>query len=359
VQPREFFIEDRLEKYRTNSFCNLGESGLSNYTLGEILDQLSISPSELSKIPLDDSPNQGSEELRNEIAKLYGQEVSSSNVLVTTGTSEALYIYFHLLLKKNDQVSLLWPAFQALYEIPMMLGTKIRRVETGFKDLFDSSNRLAIINHPHNPSGTNLLASDWELIESFCKNNNSLEFLFDEHYRFLDFATDMTRSGALLRANCSATGSITKCFGVVGLKIGWLIAREDLIQKARSFKDYLTHTVNPISEFLACKILQNRQTIIAPIKERIQDNIHYFQSKLSSLKSIEHFLAPDSGLVSFPKLKGGILSEEYADRLYDNTGVFVLPGINFETEGYIRIGFGEVTERFREGINRWVAWESK
>lgn len=358
MQPREFFIEDRLEKYRLHAECNLGESGIRNFSLSTVFNQIGIDANELGSISLDDSPNNGSLELRKEIANLYDGNVSPDNVLVTTGTSEALYIYFHLCLTKNDQVSLLWPAFQALYEIPMMLQASIRKVDTRFTDLLHKDNRLTIINHPHNPSGQGLSAMDWNLIEKYSNMYKSSEILFDEHYRFLDFEKDLSRSGALLSENCSATGSITKCFGVVGLKIGWLIAREDIISKARSFKDYLTHTVSPISEFLACKILQNRLSIIAPIKKRIQENIAYFSSKAEKIPSLEKFVEPKSGLVSFPKLRDGILSESYADDLYTNTGVFVLPGINFETEGYIRIGFGETVERFRIGVDRWVEWES-
>ncbi|EMO02930.1 transaminase family protein [Leptospira interrogans serovar Icterohaemorrhagiae str. Verdun HP] len=58
-------------------------------------------------------------------------------------------------------------------------------------------------------------------------------------------------------------------------------------------------------------------------------------------------------MVSFVKLKKGIFSSRYADLLLDQCGVFVLPGCDFECEGWIRIGFGETNERFQAGIERW------
>jgi len=243
--PRDFFIEERLEKYRLNVSCNLGESGLRNFTLGEVLEKLNISPETLSSISLADSPNNGREDLRHEISKLY-ENISPEEVLITTGTSEALYILFHLLLNKGDHVSLFTPAFQALYEIPLMLGARIKEVEVKtylpFQDLFEKDVKLAIINHPHNPSGIGFNETEiQELKNSILKFTGYI--LFDEHYRFLDYQKDLSFSGAGINEKILATGSITKCFGVTGLRIGWLIGDKEILKKARSFKDYLTHTV--------------------------------------------------------------------------------------------------------------------
>ena len=140
---------------------------------------------------------------------------------------------------------------------------------------------------------------------------------------------------------------------VTGLRIGWLVGDKRLLEKARSFKDYLTHTVNPISEFLALEILRSRKQFVKPIKDSILENINTFAIAAKNLPGIEKFRAPDGGIVSFAKLATGISSETYADLLLKQCDIFVLPGSNFEREGFIRIGFGETTERFRAGIERW------
>jgi len=353
--PRDFFIEERLEKYRLNVSCNLGESGLRNFTLGEILNQLKISSQELGKISLADSPNNGIEDLRKEIANLY-EGISPDEVLITTGTSEALYILFHLLLEKGDTVSLFTPAFQALYEIPIMLGAKIQEVEVKeflpIDELFSNQIKLAIVNHPHNPTGIGFEIKEIQKLKEALKSFSGYT-LFDEHYRFLDYKNDLSFSGAGLTKKTFATGSITKCFGVTGLRIGWLVGDRDVLLKARSFKDYLTHTVNPISEFLALELLKKRKEFVTPIKKEIQECINYFSENVKYLPGIESFRPPDGGLVSFVKLRSGISSERYADDLISQCDIFVLPGSNFEREGYIRIGFGETPERFKVGIQRW------
>jgi aspartate/methionine/tyrosine aminotransferase len=354
--PRDFFIEDRLEKYRLSASCNLGESGLRNFTVYTLLEKLGLKENCFNNISLADSPNNGREDLRKEIASLY-ENISPEQVLITTGTSEALYILFHLLIKKGDLVSLFTPAFQALYEIPLTLGASILEVDVidslPIEKIFSPKVNFAIINHPHNPTGIGLKKREIDFLKKALESYSGYT-LFDEHYRFLDYENDLSFSGAGLSKKCFATGSITKCFGVTGLRIGWLIGDKEILEKARSFKDYLTHTVNPISEFLALEILRKRKEFVKPIKESILENVKTFSDNFKSLPGIENFRSPDGGLVSFVKLKDGISSEKYADLLLENCDIFVLPSSNFEREGFIRIGFGETTERFKDGIERWM-----
>lgn len=360
--PREFFIEDRLEKYRLEAECNLGESGFRNFTLGDICNSLEISFDELKSISLADSPNRGREDLREEISQLY-ENITSEEILITTGTSEALFLFFSLVLSPNDVVRYLSPAFQALYEIPLALGAKIEPVlvkgnEIIVDELFQSPAKLVIINHPHNPTGATL--SEKEILKlKQILNSWDGYVLFDEHYRFLDYEQELGFSGAGLGKKVFATGSITKSFGVTGLRIGWLVGDKTILDKARSFKDYLTHTVNPISEFLALRLLQNKKKFLKPIRETLQKNLKVFLEIVPQLPSIQSFVPPKGGLVSFLKLRQGLFSREYADALYKNTGVFVLPGADFETEGYIRVGLGETHERFVNGFYKWLKWDSK
>lgn len=369
VQPREFFIEDRLERFRLEAKSNLGESGIRNFDLGTLLDRLGMDASVLRNLSLADSPNQGSYPLRLAISELYDSKPDPESILITTGTSEALYLFFSLFCKPGDQVSLFWPAFQALYEIPLILGAKLRKIPVFFADSANRSldwneiqnpkDRICIVNHPHNPSGFQLSETFLEEYRSESKNRDTI-FLWDEHYRFLGEGENLLPSGFIgnpIAKKCFATGSITKCFGVVGLKIGWILGDPDSIRKMRSFKDYLTHTVNPISEFLALEILKNRVSLLRPIQANLKRNLDLWRSLSDRWTTLEEVYAPPGGLVCFPKLKSGIRSEEYADRLYRDTGVFILPGINFEEEGRIRVGFGESPDRFQSGVLDWVEWD--
>ena len=289
-------------------------------------------------------------------------KLSPGEILITTGTSEALYLFFRVVVKKGMRVGYFFPAFQALYEIPKLCGADLRPVDIlqgkNFEELFKNSD-LIILNHPHNPTGISFTEADWEEIR-FLNSRYDRILLFDEHYRFLDYTGEPGASGFdRIPGRVFATGSITKSFGVTGLRVGWILGDSDTLSTLRSYKDYLTHTVNPMSEFLSLHLLKNRSSILSTIRERILQNISLFRETFPLIHSLTGIGWPSGGLVSFPKLKKGFDSEIYADRLLENCGVFVLPGKNFEKDGYIRVGFGENRDRFSLGIERWVDWESK
>ncbi|TGJ99232.1 aminotransferase class I/II-fold pyridoxal phosphate-dependent enzyme [Leptospira semungkisensis] len=362
---REFFIEDRLERFRTEAPCNLGESGIRNINLSELARSLDLDLRDLGKLSLADSPNSGRMDLREEIASLY-PNVSPEQVLITTGTGEALFLAFHTVLKEGDLVSLFWPSFQALYEVPKSIGAKIQRVDLlprllsgssglgreNIHSLFENNPQLIICNHPHNPTG--MIAEDTDQTEILSQTGNFPNWiLFDEHYRFLSKEEDIGWSGFGVSEKSLATGSITKCFGVMGLRIGWLVGPKDFLKEARSMKDYLTHTVSPISEFLTLELLKKRKILQARIKTNLDRNITLFENTWKDLPGISFFQAPKGGVVGFPKLVDGLDARKFADTLYEKAGVFVLPSDDFEINGYIRVGFGETPERFSLGLERW------
>jgi len=356
--PAEFYIEERLEKHRKTSFCNLGESGVRNFTVRQILDLCKLSPDALLSLSLEDSPNSGSLELKEEIASLYS-ELDPREILITTGTSEALYLFFRVVVKKGMRVGYFSPAFQALYEIPRLCGAELNPVDIlegkNFEKLFKNSD-LIILNQPHNPTGIAFTGEDWEEIR-YLNSRYDRILLFDEHYRFLDNSGE---SGFdRVRGRVFATGSITKSFGVTGLRVGWILGDSNTLSTLRSYKDYLTHTVNPMSEYLSLHLLKNRSSILSTIRGRVHQNISVFRKAFHLIHSLAGIGWPSGGLVSFPKLKKGFDSENYADKLLENCGVFVLPGKNFEKDGFIRVGFGENQDRFATGIERWVDWESR
>ena len=359
--PREFFIEDRLEKHRLNAESNLGESGMRNFTVSEVLEMTETDKKDLLGISLADSPNSGREDLRKKISQLY-TDIGPENILVTTGTSEALLLIFMHIIQKGYRVSFFSPAFQALYEVPLSFGALTVPVSAfsrfSAEEIFSEKAELMILNHPHNPTGRCFSKEDIKYIQKNKKKYNG-SIIFDEHYRFLDYHEEIGFSGADRNRNIFATGSVTKCFGVTGLRIGWVVGNEEIIQKMRSLKDYITHTVNPVSEFLALRILEKRQNIASFLKKRVRKNLEVFQNHFQSLFSLKSANLPEGGLVFFPELKAGLKSESYSDWLLENAGVFVLPGSSFESEGFIRIGLGETEERFEKGIKKWADAEKK
>jgi|GEM_PF-620021 len=267
---RTFLMEDHLEAHRFTARFNLGESGgrpriMKEFVEGAGLDARAASDMFLS-LSLRDSPNWGRDDLRDSIAALH-PGATRENVLVTTGTSEALLLLFRRLAPRK--VAMAVPAFQLLYEIPMALGATlvplpIRWSEEAvpsidadmwLKILARENPDCIVINNPHNPSG---LLFDEALLRAISDHaeRTGASLIFDEHYRFLSSDEAVAgASGYAQNERTFATGSFTKCLGAPGLRVGWCVGPSEILADMQSEKNYTTHTVNPVSEWLAATLL--------------------------------------------------------------------------------------------------------
>jgi aspartate/methionine/tyrosine aminotransferase len=355
-------MEDWLMNNRGRVKYNLAESGVLDYRLFELIDMCNIDVNELLNIKLEDAPTYGTDFLRKEIAGTY-EGVDFKRVLVTTGTSEGLFILFNLLLERGDEVIVQFPEFQSLYELPVSLGCKVRFIrlkeEKGYAfdieeltGLINKKTKLIIINNPHNPTGAVLPESTVRGIIDAAKENG-ISVIFDEHYRFLPID-----EGSPIKSACEiddyaiCTGSIVKCFGLMGLRMGWITAGEDILERCRSFKDYTTHTLSPISDFLSAHALRNREFILSKNLEFIRENHRLLTDFVSENSDVISFAPPRAGVVSFIKYNFDIASDDLVKRLIENKEVFLLPGSSFETEGHFRLGYGIETEHFKEALFR-------
>ena len=269
----EFLMEDLLEEHRFSARFNAGESGHRAQSLGSLLTGLQPDfnfnlQDALSEVMLSDAPNMGQEQLRSLVAQLH-PGASPENVLITTGTSEALLLLLRQL--RPRKLALIAPAFQLLSEIPCSLGAEILPLPVRWNALghpeapIDAwvnaiqANKpdVFIFNHPHNPSGLLLSQQHIEMLLAASASVNCV-VIGDEHYRFL--SRPVPEPGPTLYARGRfVTGSFIKCAGTPGLRIGWCVGDAQVLQAMQSEKNYLTHTVNPISQLIATWFLQSLQ----------------------------------------------------------------------------------------------------
>lgn len=356
-----WLIENQYVKY------NLGESGVVDKTLGEILEITNTPIEELTKCSFANNDTYGSLELRKIIASFY-ENVQPENILVTTGTSEALFIYYQLRYEPGANIIVPFPAFQTLYEVPRYIGYEVKLLdlhpENGFRmdlkqleDLIDDKTRIIVLNNPHNPTGMRLTTEEIKTITGLAKQHG-IEILADEHYRFLPYGEEALIPSIFDQAsNVVAVGSMIKCFACVGLRIGWMIGPRELIRDARDFKDYTTHTITSINDVLSQKLLLNWKTIMKEHKAWIQENISVFRDFINEHRDVMDWVEPEGGIVAFPYLTDkSIRSEAFAKELVAHAEVSLLPGEAFERPGFFRIGFGVKPETFKEAIQRMSAF---
>jgi aspartate/methionine/tyrosine aminotransferase len=342
---------------------NLGQSGVTNKTVGELLQDLDIHSDALLPLSLEDNDTRGSQTLREAIADIY-PIATPETILVTTGSSEALWLYFHIRYTPGKNVVVPVPAFQNLYTVPKYLGYEVRtfplKRENGFRpdiemirQLVDDQTQAIILNNPHNPTGILLTNEEINQIIEIAEHVGA-EILADEHYRFLPYDdTGLIPSLYGRSSSVIATGSMIKCLGCVGLRIGWLIGPTELLEACRDLKDYTTHTICAFNDFLAAKLLQQWHVLIPRYKSWITQNIACFEACIKNHPEWIGWIRPEAGIVAFPFLQArGVSSENFVQELVKNEGVFILPGESFDCPGYFRICLGVEPNRFAEAMEK-------
>ncbi len=339
---RTFFMEDPLENNRFKAKFNLGESGGRPRTVQELLTLSDLSEEkivqEFLKISLCDSPNWGRPDLREIVSRMHaGSKVE--NVLITTGTSEALFLLFRYLKPKS--VALAIPGFQLLYELPLALESEIiplpvRWNQNGIPTINESEwldilkekkPECILINNPHNPSG---LVLSQEFIDKIMQISLEISatIIGDEHYRFLSHETQQL--GFTIYKNSPkvfVTGSFIKCLGCPGLRIGWCVGPTEALSYMQNEKNYTTHTVNPITEWISYEVLKNFESkLFLYMKEEWLETKRILKNFLDKSQAV-YGMIPNGGLVTSLGLKKNydIKSFQYVMKTVEKNGIFVLP----------------------------------
>lgn len=363
------FLEMWLSKYEQAPY-NLGESGVSNQSVGDIIHLLD-DPGKLYQLSLMNNDTYGSLALRKTISNFY-DGVDLDSILVTAGTTEAILIYFYVRHVAGANVVVFTPAFHILAEVPEFLGYEVRpillRPENNFRpDLdelakaVDEKTRVIVLNTPHNPTGILFSEEEVQFILRLAEKYDA-DVLADEHYRFIPHTgtADVLPSLYGRSPNVVALGSPGKCFGCIGLRVGWLIGSRDIVHACHDFKDYTTHTICALNDLLADTVLRNWQRVLPRYQGWIKSNVAQFHQFVEQHNHDVGWIKPEAGTVMLPFLKRQELgSEAFFRELVEETGVLFLPGEAFNLPGYFRVALGVEPEFFKEALNKFSYYLSE
>lgn len=357
-----WLIEHQLARY------NLGESGVTNMTVSELLERCGASLAELGSLSLANADTRGGRPLREAIAGFY-PGITPDQVLVTTGTSEAIFLYFAVRHRPGANVVVPVPAFQTLHEVPRYLGYEVRlprlRRERQLRadldellGMIDDRTRVVVLNNPQNPTGIVWTPEEIRAVRAAAARHGA-ELLADEHYRFLPYTEEAELLPSLCdgSAGTAGVGSMIKCFGCVGLRIGWLIGDPALLAACRDFKDYTTHTVCAVNEHLATVALREWRRIVPAYRRWVRTNAEAFGTFVRDHAEHLDWVPAQAGAVAFPWLRdGSIDSARFCRALVEQTEVVLLPGETFEVPGHFRLGLGVSPDDFSEALRRLGAF---
>ncbi len=340
-----FKIEEWMNRYESGALYDLSGTCIKPLTINELCGHAGI---EAFDIPLDYGDITGSERLKNNIKSLYtNQELS--NITVTHGAIGANQLVFYSLLEKGDEVVCIVPAYQQHYSIPESIGADVKlyflKEENNWlpdldelSEIITSKTKLLCINNPNNPTGA--VIPNWltEEIVEFAKKNK-IWILADEVYRGLNLiGNPYSIAFADLYEKAISVGSMSKTYSLPGLRLGWVCAREDLINEINHQRQYNTISVGILDDYFASIALERKNWIEERNFSIMQNGIETFTDWLTN-ESLVECVIPTGGTTALVKYKKDIKSRDLCKRFQNRTGVALLPGETMEMEGYVRIGY--------------------
>jgi len=349
-------LEIWFDKYQYEIDYDIGESAVKTLDVKDL-------DIDLSEISLRYGYHRGRPELRERIAGQY-PGLKEENIVVTTGASEANFLVVSALVKPGDHVIVEHPNYPSLYEVPRSLGCSVELLTLSFEQDFKPDlntlenkitpkTRLISLTHPNNPTGSMIsgeeLQSLIELVES-----RGLYLLFDETYRDMTSAEQILPPAASLSPRAISISSMSKCYGLPGIRTGWLASQDKFIlDSAVAIREQVSISNNALSEEIALSVLSRREEYLQRARERIDNNRTVVADWMQKQKDFE-WIYPEAGVVCFPRTRSHVQTDN--EKLYralaEKYRTFVVPGRCFEMNNrHFRIGFGGDEEKIKKGLD--------
>jgi aspartate/methionine/tyrosine aminotransferase len=362
--PFEPFAMERWQSTWENRVrYNLSESGVHPLTVAELLALAGTSLEELAAARLGYPQSNGTVPLRAAIAALYAG-ASPENVLVTSGSAEANFCVCWRFIEPGDRVAIVLPTYMQTWGLARTFGARItpiwlREDQAWQPDLSEldaaiaPGTKLVIVTNPNNPTGAILSADAAERIVHRVSEVGAW-LLADEVYQGAERVAPPTPSFWARTERVVITNGLSKAYGLPGLRIGWCVAPSDLVGELWARKDYTTIGPGVISDLLATRALaaRVRSKILERTRSIVTSNWRVLDRWLSAAGGEFTYRAPDAGAICYARYRSAVNSSELAERLRRDHDVLIVPGDQFATDRFIRLGFGPPKPELEAALER-------
>jgi len=298
--------------------------------------------------------------LNEAIARRYG--VTAGQVVPSLGTSMANHIALAALIQPGDEVLLEHPTYELLLSTIGYLGARIRRFSRLHENRFavdaeeirkqmTPSTRLIVMTNLHNPSSAFTGEEVLREVGTIARGAGA-RVLVDEVYLDAVFDTPQ-RSAVHLGEEFVTTSSLTKVYGLSGVRCGWILAAPQLAERMRRLTDLFHSTHAHPAELISVRAFEQLNKLADRSRRLLRTNTELLNACMASAKALEAFPHRD-GLVAFPRYLGTDI-EAFYGRLRSQFETMVAPGRFFGMENHFRIGIGRDTEYLREALSRLSA----
>jgi aspartate/methionine/tyrosine aminotransferase len=291
------------------------------------------------------------------IAERYG--VTADHVTTAQGTSGANFLVCAALLSPGDDVLMERPGYDPLMAAARLLRANVVRYDRAFEDGYrldpqrvadamTPRTKLVIVTSPHNPTGAIANPADLQEVGRIAAGRGA-QVLVDEVY--LDSTGTATPPAARQGDPFISTSSLTKSYGLSGLRCGWILSSPGLAERLRRARDVVDGTGSIVAERLSVLAFQHLDMLMARTRELLTRNEVLMSAFLESRSDLD-YVQPHGGTVVFPRIRGVADTGRFAERLLAERETAVVPGQFFDAPAHIRVGFSGATDGLKEGLAR-------
>ena len=297
-----------------------------------------------------------------------------SEILVTAGAAEAIYLAIMAHCNPGDEVLIVEPTFLSYRQLALIAGAKPIGIPTFEKDdwvvdpdrilkAVTPKTNMIILNSPNNPTGAVLPPDVLEKIAAIAIEHDLL-VLSDEIYEKIIFSEQKHHSIASLPGMKERTLTIngfSKAYAMTGWRIGYIAAAQELMLPMVKLHQYTVTCISTFSQYAAITALKDGEPSVKRMTEEYEKRKNLVVEALNDIEGLTCSV-PNGSFYAFPNIKAfGMSSQEFANSVLHETGVALVPGHIFSPygEGYVRLSFATSEEQLQEAFKRLKAFSEK
>ncbi len=337
-------------KLRSAAKYNLATSGMMSYPLAEL-------PVRLEDLEINGVNPYGYAPLIERLARY--NNVAPECVVTSAGTSLSNHLAMAATFDPGDEVLIEHPTYELLESTALYLGASLRRFERRLEDEFRIDpaevernimprTKLIILTNLHNPTGAYADEATIRAVGDIAKAHGA-RVLVDEVY-LETFYGHRPPNALHLGDQFLVTSSLTKAFGLSGIRCGWVLASPELTHRMWRINDlYAASPVHP-AEIIGAIAFDNLDKVAARAQKILEANRAALAEFLDARRDLDVF-RPEHGTIVFPKLLAGSV-EDFIALLRERYETSVVPGSFFDMPQHFRIGIGGDPEMTRIGLEK-------
>lgn len=348
---KPFRIEQYFGKYEFTAKYLLSSSDAESRTIQELLDLEPGAHEGFLKHRCGYTESPGAPALREVISGMY-RGFEPQDVLVLAATEEGIFVLYHALLSPGDHVIVETPCYESALEVARSTGARVsewrRHSENGWahdlaalEKLIQPSTKIIYINTPHNPTGLLMPASVFQQVTKLAARGGIILFC-DEVYRELEHdPVNRLPAACEVYERAVSLGSMSKTYGLPGLRLGWLVSKDaEIVRRCLEFKYYTTICCSAPSEFLSALALRHREVLVERNREIVLRNLPLLDSFFRQRPNLFAWVKPNASPIGFVRYKPQRDVLSFCEEVVNNAGVLLLPGSVYDQPQHIRFGYG-------------------